>query len=99
MSLDDAEIIDVQDIGEEPNTILVNPDGGAPDQDVDDSTEDEQATPIDSKEFLRRYNEKERNFTKLNLSGINLSGKSFQPDAYLLKFNEANLSETNLSKT
>ncbi len=66
--------IDAPDIGEEPNAILVNPDDQETDRDTDDSDEDSREPLANTEDFLRRYNNKERDFTGINLRGANLSG-------------------------
>jgi len=54
-----------------------------------------QETPIGVEEFLKRFNEKERDFTEINLAGANLSGKSL---IYQLNLSRANLRGANLSQ-
>lgn len=57
--------------------------------------EESQEPMVSAEEFLRRYNEEERDFMGINLAGVDLSGKSFN-DAKLnlsnANFNGANLS-------
>ncbi|MGB3513972.1 MAG: pentapeptide repeat-containing protein [Microcoleaceae cyanobacterium] len=68
--------------------------------DEDEEEEEESRQPIVSaEEFLRRYNEGERDFTGINLSGVDLSGKSFAADLNLsnANFNGANLSGTSFN--
>jgi uncharacterized protein YjbI with pentapeptide repeats len=54
-----------------------------------------QETPIEAEEFLKRFNENERDFTEINLAGANLSGKSL---IYQLNLSRANLRGANLSQ-
>ncbi len=81
---DDEEL----DIGEESDAILVNPDDGQTDQDVDDFAQAVQGIAVNVEEFLRRYEAGERNFTEINLAYADLSGASL---------NEVNLSNANLT--
>jgi len=96
-----SESLDVQDISEDSDAILINSNNELDDQDSDDITGDEQVTVVNTEELLRRFEVGERDFTGINLSGANLSGKSFDFDArsseaiILIK---ANLSSTNLTK-
>ncbi|WP_289501230.1 pentapeptide repeat-containing protein [Gloeocapsopsis sp. IPPAS B-1203] len=95
VALADVEApLDAQDIGKQPDTILVNPDGRETDRDTDDSDEDSQETLVNTEEFLRRYNNKERDFAGINLSGANLNCA----DLNRAKLNKANLKGANLSK-
>ncbi|MEG5059904.1 TerD family protein [Microcoleus sp. A2-C5] len=64
------------------------------DQDVDDSVSETQEPAITAEEFLRRYKEGERDFTGINLAGVDLSGKTLE---YPISFSQANLSNANLS--
>jgi len=98
---DDADTLDTQYIGLESDAILMNPDDGATDQDIDDSVKYSQSPAIDASEFWRLYNDKERDFMRINLSGANLSEKSLKSDvnpSEALSLIEANLRGTNLSK-
>ncbi|MEG4454034.1 TerD family protein [Microcoleus sp. N9_A1] len=79
----------------------VNADNLEADQDVDDSVKDfddsvskNQEPAITAEEFLRRYNQGERDFTGINLAGVDLSGKTLE---YPISFSQANLSNANLS--
>ncbi|MGA9379246.1 MAG: pentapeptide repeat-containing protein, partial [Phormidium sp.] len=58
--------------------------------------QESQETPVSAEDFLQRYNEGERDFTGINLAGVDLSGKSFTID-YDCNLSNANLSEANLS--
>ncbi len=90
----DAEALDVQYTGEESDAIVMNPEDGAFDQDIDDAAEDEQATVIDAEELARRYKAGERDFTGINLARVDLTSMNLD-NAFLI---EANLSGTNLTK-
>ncbi|MGD1715496.1 pentapeptide repeat-containing protein [Dapis sp. BLCC M172] len=61
--------------------------------------EESQQPVVSAEEFLRRYNEGERDFTGINLAGVDLSGKSFNDSKLNLSnanFNGANLSQVDL---
>ena len=72
----------------------VNADNLKAEEDVDDSVSEIQEPAITAEEFLRRYNEGERDFTGINLAGVDLSGKTLE---YPISFSQANLSNANLS--
>lgn len=96
VSLDDTEALDAQDTGDESNAVLANPDDGETEQDIDDSAEDSQEPAIDAEEFLRRYNNKETDFTGINLARVDLTGKSLGSDN--LNLSKANLTRAKLGK-
>ena len=50
---------------------------------------------MDKEEFLRRYNDGERDFSSIELRDVDLSDKSF----YEIKLHRAKLINVNLSKT
>lgn len=85
--------LDVQDIGKEPDSILMDLDEEETDRDTDDSDEDCQKPLVNTEEFLRRYNNKERDFAGINLSGANLNCA----DLNQAKLNGANLKAANIS--
>lgn len=64
------------------------------DRDVDRAVEESQESAIAAEEFLQRYKEGERDFTGINLAGIDLSGKTLE---YPISLSQANLSNANLS--
>ena len=72
----------------------VNADNLEADKDVDDSVSESQEPAITAEEFLRRYNEGERDFSGLDLAGVNLSGKSL----HNVNLSSANLSGAELSE-
>ena len=73
----------------------VNADNVEPEQDRDvDSVSEIQEPAITAEEFLQRYKEGERDFTGINLAGVDLSGKTLE---YPISLSQANLSNANLS--
>ncbi|WP_445172331.1 pentapeptide repeat-containing protein [Microcoleus sp.] len=62
---------------------------------IDDSALENLQPVISAEEFLKRYNQKERNFTGVNLAGVNLSRRVLSP----VNFSRANLSGAELSET
>ncbi|MEG4227111.1 pentapeptide repeat-containing protein [Microcoleus sp. N9_B2] len=62
---------------------------------IDDSALENQEPAISAEEFLQRYNNKERNFTGVNLAGVNLSRRVLNQ----VNFSRANLSSAELSET
>lgn len=56
---------------------------------------DHQDQPITAEEFWQRYEAGERDFTGINLAGVDLSEKTLQSNVSLI---EANLSDANLTK-
>ncbi|MEB3279629.1 MAG: pentapeptide repeat-containing protein [Lyngbya sp.] len=70
--------------------------------DEDEDVEESQEPPVTAEEFLRRYNEGERDFTGINLAGVDLSstGESLGSDVNLSKANlrGANLRYMHLGK-
>ncbi|MEG4146218.1 TerD family protein [Microcoleus sp. Pol12B5] len=71
---------------------------------IDDSALQNLEPAISAEDFLQRYNQGERDFTGVNLAGVNLSGKSLHnvnlSSANLsgAELSEANLSGANLTK-
>ncbi|MBE9187026.1 pentapeptide repeat-containing protein [Microcoleus sp. LEGE 07076] len=63
-------------------------------EDVDDSVPESQELAITAEEFCRRYNEGERDFTGINLAGVDLSGKTL----HYVNLSKANLSRAELSE-
>lgn len=96
VNLDDVEVLETQDIGEESDAILLNPDNGGTAQDSNDSTEYVRGTAIDAEEFLRRYKAGESDFTGINLAGVNLIGVSL--DRGNVNLSKANLTRSNLTR-
>lgn len=62
---------------------------------IDDSAGENLEPAISAEEFWKRYNQKERNFTGVNLAGVNLSRKVLSQ----LNLSRANLSGAELSET
>lgn len=88
---DGAEVQDARAIDESLAAGSMSLDDGETDQDIDNSAEDDQG---DAEEFLRRYNEQERNFIGINLARLDLTSKDLS-NANLI---QANLSWANLTK-
>ncbi|NES69881.1 MAG: hypothetical protein F6K24_34040, partial [Okeania sp. SIO2D1] len=67
------------------------------DEDEEEEKEEEESLEpvVSAEEFLRRYSEGERDFTGINLSGVDLSGKSFNNSK--LNLSNANFNGVNLS--
>ncbi|MEG4502772.1 pentapeptide repeat-containing protein [Microcoleus sp. F6_B4] len=64
---------------------------------IDDSAGENQEPVITAEEILQRYNKKERNFTGVNLAGVNLSRRVLsQVNLSRANLSGAELSETNL---
>ncbi|MEG4350561.1 TerD family protein [Microcoleus sp. LAD1_D3] len=61
---------------------------------IDDSALENLEPAIAAEEFLQRYQEGERDFTGINLAGVDLSGKTLE---YPISLSQANLSNANLS--
>ncbi|MFM9267467.1 TerD family protein [Tychonema sp. BBK16] len=61
---------------------------------IDDSALENLEAAMSSEEFLQRYNQGERDFTGINLAGVDLSGKTLE---YPISLSQANLSNANLS--
>ncbi|MEG4021941.1 TerD family protein [Microcoleus sp. S13C4] len=61
---------------------------------IDDSALENLEPAIAAEEFLQRYKEGERDFTGINLAGVDLSGKTLE---YPISLSQANLSNANLS--
>lgn len=93
----DTETLDIPDLGDESDTTLVNSGDREAEEDIDDLAEDEQGTSVNAEEFLRRYNNKERDFTGINLAKVDLTGKILRSND--LNLSSANLSRANLTKT
>ena len=64
------------------------------DEGVDDSVLESQESAITAEEFLRRYNEGERDFVGINLAGVDLSGETLK---FPISLSQANLSNANLA--
>ncbi|MEG3833205.1 pentapeptide repeat-containing protein [Microcoleus sp. Z1_C3] len=62
---------------------------------IDDSALENLEPAISAEEFWQRYNKKERNFTGVNLAGVNLSRRVLSQ----VNFSRANLSGAELSET
>lgn len=94
---DGAEAQDVQPIDKPLTAVSVSLDDAEPDEDEDTDyfAEHSQDPIIDTEEFFRRYNNKERDYRGMNLTGVRL-----QVDANLNEFNlsRANLSGINLTR-
>ncbi|MEG3972537.1 TerD family protein [Microcoleus sp. T2B6] len=81
---------------EQPAAIRVNADTVESDEEekIDDSALENLEPAIAAEEFLQRYQEGERDFTGINLAGVDLSGKTLE---YPISLSQANLSNANLS--
>ena len=81
---------------EQPAATSVNADTVESEEDekIDDSALENLEPAITAEEFLKRYNQGERDFTGINLSGVDLSGKTL----HYLNLSNANLSRAELSE-
>ena len=93
---DGAEVQDAQAIDERLTAGFVNLDDAEIDEDeeTDDSVSYSQTPAVDAEDFLRRYNEKERDFIGINLARVDLTSAKLSG----VNLTEANLSGTNLTK-
>jgi uncharacterized protein YjbI with pentapeptide repeats len=87
-SLDDSEVLELQDLGKQKNAFLVSPDTEEAAQDIDDTSKNAQGAALNADELSKRYKAGERDFT-----GINLTYGSL----YTENLSGANLSRANLS--
>ncbi len=104
--VDDAEVVRLfsdrvdkqlqEKVVEHPSAIPVNPDivQSKKEAKIDDSALENLESAITAEEFLKRYKEGERDFTGINLSGVDLSRQTFDSNVSL---SQANLSNANLA--
>jgi uncharacterized protein YjbI with pentapeptide repeats len=88
VSLDDGEILELQDLGLQKNAFLVSPDLESAALALDRTSKNAQAAALNSEELLKRYKAGERDFTGISLTYGNL---------YTENLSGANLSRANLS--
>lgn len=87
VSLDDGEVLELQEQGLQKNAFLVSPDTESTAQNLDRTSKTAQAADLNAEELSKRYKVGERDFTGINLiygnlytenlSGANLSGANF----------------------
>ena len=101
-SLDEVEylsgVIDENEMEFRDFSMVVDEDEEEEELEELEEEEESQEPVVSAEEFLRRYNEGERDFIGINLSGADLSGKSFDSKLNLsnANFNGANLSGSSL---
>lgn len=82
-------------IQNQTNSVIVDNDDPTQNKAFDDSTEATEEPAVSVEEFLKRYEEGERDFIGINLAGTDLSQKTL----CMINLNEANLQSSNLSVT